>query len=145
MAELLRAVPALGWAAVAASARAVRCERIVALGLLLAHDLLQAPVPAGLVGRARSLPAVRALAGRVCRRAFGGSDARPSGLRDALFQLRARERPGDGLRYALSLALAPTVADWTSVRLPGPLAFLYRLVRPARLAAKYGRLALSRR
>jgi hypothetical protein len=76
----------------------------------------------------------------VVGRAFREPDGRPAGLGDALFQLRARERLGDGLRYALSLALAPTVADWASVWLPGQLSFLYYLVRPARLAAKYGRL-----
>jgi hypothetical protein len=144
VAELLRANPEMNWPAVVAGARSLRCERILALGLLLAHDLLQAPVPAGLVRRARSSPAARGLAAQVGRQAFREADGRPGGLRDALFQLQARERLGDGLRYAISLALAPTVADWTSVRLPGPLSFLYHLVRPARLAKKYGRLALRR-
>jgi hypothetical protein len=145
VAELLRASPAMDWPAVTGMARALRCERTLWLGLLLAHDLLQAPVPAELVRRARSSPAVRWLSAQVRRQVFRAARGRWGSLSDALFQLYARERMGDGLRYAVSLALAPTVADWTGARLPGCLAFLYYLVRPGRLAAKYGRLALRRR
>jgi hypothetical protein len=144
VAELLRACPALDWPRVATEARSLRSERLLWLGLLLAHDWLGAPVPGDLVRRARGSSAVRGLAARVGRQMFREADGGPGGLRDALFQLRARERPGDGLRYALSLALAPTVADWTALRLPAPLSFLYHLVRPARLAGKYGRLLLRR-
>jgi hypothetical protein len=41
------------------------------------------------------------------------------------------------VHLALSLDLAPTVADWTAMQLPSALSFLYRLIRPFRLAAKY--------
>jgi hypothetical protein len=144
VAELLRVHPGMDWPAVAAQARLVRCERILGLGLLLAHDLLQGPVPEELVRQARSVAAVRGLAAEVRRRLFRESDGRLEGLHNAIFQLRARERLGDGLRYALSLALTPTVADWTGFPLPAGLSFLYPLLRPARLAGKYGRRLLRR-
>jgi hypothetical protein len=38
----------------------------------------------------------------------------------------------------------PTVADWTALRVPGSFSFLYYLLRPVRLAGKYGRLAFRR-
>jgi hypothetical protein len=141
VAELVRAEPAMNWAAVAEEARSLRCERILLLGLALAHDLLQAPVPEDLLRRARGVPAVRALAARVAKQMFRWADGRAWGLENGLFQLRVRERPWDGLRYALSLALVPTVADWTALRVPDSFSFLYYLLRPVRLAGKYGRLA----
>jgi hypothetical protein len=52
------------------------------------------------------------------------------------FYLRVRERWRDGLRYALSLALTPTEADWAGVPwASGPA--LYYLLRPVRLTGKY--------
>ena len=45
VAELLRVPAEMNWPAVVEEARSLRCERILLLGLLLAHDLLQAPVP----------------------------------------------------------------------------------------------------
>jgi hypothetical protein len=143
VAEVLRTHQAMSWPEVADVARSVRCERILGLGLLLAHDLLGAPVPEEFVRRARAVPAVRALAARVGRQMFRDEGDRAGGLDNALFQLRARERLRDGLRYALSLALTPTVADWERRRAPASLPFLYHLLRPVRLAAKYGRLAFT--
>jgi len=139
VAELLRVHHALNWPAVVEEARFLRCERVLLLGLLLAHNLLEAPVPDELVRRARATPAVPALMALVYRQTFGEGDIGPWGLRNALFHLRARERLRDGLRYALSLALTPTVADWTALRVPASLSFIHYLFRPVRLAGKYGR------
>jgi hypothetical protein len=143
VAELLRVQPALNWEAVAAEARHLRCVRILLLGLLLAYDLLQAPVPVEMLRQARSAAAVRRLAAQARRRMFDEDSSRLSGLHDALFHLRSRERLEDGLRYALSLALTPTVADWT--QRPAHFSFLYPLLRPVRLAGKYARIALGQR
>jgi hypothetical protein len=139
VAELLRVDRAMNWQTVRDEARSLRCERILLLGLLLAHELLEAPVPEELVRQARGTPAVVALAAWVCQRMFGEDGGGPAGFRNALFHLRARERLADGLRYALSLALTPTVADWTTVRMPRGLSFVHYLWRPVRLVGKYGR------
>jgi hypothetical protein len=56
---------------------------------------------------------------------------------EPLFHLRARERLADRARYALAMA-APTVKDWNALRLPDRLAWLYYLVRPARLILDHG-------
>ena len=144
VAEVLRVHPTMNWPKVVAEARSLHCERMLLLGLLLAHDLLEAPVPEELVSRARAAPAVPALMSQVQRQLFRERDNAPWGLRNALFHLRARERLRDGLRYALSLALTPTVADWTAVRVPAPLSFVHYGLRPIRLAGKYGRHLLGR-
>jgi hypothetical protein len=145
VAELLRARPAMNWAAVVEEAQSLRCERILLLGLVLAHDLLQAPVPDDRLQRALGIPAVGTLAARAANRMFRAAEDQATGLEKGLFHLRVRERPWDGLRYTLSLALEPTVADWTALRMPAPFSFLYYVSRPVRLAIKYGRLVLGRR
>ncbi len=144
VAELLRVHPAMNWPAVFEEARFLRCERILLLGLLLAHDLLEAPVPQELAARARAAPTVRTLMAQVCRQMFRERDSGTGGLQNAFFQLRVRERLRDGFRYTLSLALTPTVADWTALHVPASLSFVHYLYRPVRLAGKYGRLLLRR-
>jgi hypothetical protein len=47
-----------------------------------------------------------------------------------------REQPADRLRFLQRLAFTPGPGEWQSVRLPGPLFPLYRLVRLARVAAR---------
>jgi hypothetical protein len=43
------------------------------------------------------------------------------------------------------LTFTPSLGDWELLRLPAALSFLYYLIRPVRLAVKFGRLALTRR
>jgi hypothetical protein len=144
VAELLRVQRAMNWEAVVSEARSLRCQRMLLLGLVLAHDLLQAPVPEDLLGQARAVPAVRALAAWVGKQMFRDTDGPAPAPGGALFHLRARERLWDGLRYTLSLALQPTVADWAPLRVPASFSSFYYLSRPVRLAIKYGRLAVRR-
>jgi len=142
VAQLVRAYPALNWSRVMREARRLRSERMLFLGLQLAGDLLQAPLPEAIRERARADTVATTLAGQVRHYLFRGRP--PDGLESAVFQFRARERPRDGLRYALSLALTPTVADWRARAVPASLSFLYYLLRPIRLAGKYVRKLLSR-
>jgi hypothetical protein len=144
VAAFLRACPALDWRRVLTTARALSSERIFSLGILLAYELLEAPVPPEVVERARASSSVQTLLRQVCQQLFRPVDGRPQGFQEARFQLALRERRRDGLRYALSLALAPTVADWTALRLPAGVSFLYQLFRPIRLAAKYASQAVRR-
>jgi len=54
------------------------------------------------------------------------------------FHLRAQERWRDRLRYCARVALTPTPGDWAWLRLPDALYPLYYVLRPIRLAVKYG-------
>ncbi len=138
VAELLRVGGQLDWAALTERACRLRSERMLLLGLLLAHDLLQAPVPEHLVRRARANRPVVGLAARVFHRFLLPKCEGPlPALQSAAFLLQARERLYDGLGYSLSLALSPTLADWQLFSVPRTLRFLYYLVRPFRLMGKY--------
>eukprot|EP00920_Eleutheroschizon_duboscqi_P038916 GHVT01093607.1.p2 GENE.GHVT01093607.1~~GHVT01093607.1.p2 ORF type:complete len:127 (-),score=19.01 GHVT01093607.1:299-679(-) len=109
------------------------------LGLFLASTLLEAPIPEKIGNKAAANPVVKRLAAQVCHRLFRESDQTPENVATVLFHLQARDHLRDGLRYGLSLALTPTPAEWGLLRLPPSVSFLYYLLRPLRLAAKYGR------
>lgn len=136
LAELLAAEAGLDWERALAQAARLGGERMLLLGLFLAADLLEAPLPAHVAHRVRADPAVRALAGPVRERLFSRDGS--GGLLDLpLFYLRVRERLRDRARYCLT-SLVPTVGDSALLPLPPPLGFLRYLLRPIRLAGKYG-------
>lgn len=134
VAELVRREPDIDWDWIAASARAHRCERRLALGLLLARDLLGANVPEP--ARCRD-PAVRLIAAAIQDDAFA-LEPRPPSLWHALVtNMRLHDSALDAMAYAVRLALTPGWGEWVRWRLPRPLFPLYWLLRPVRLFAKY--------
>jgi hypothetical protein len=122
-------------------------ERVLLLALALVGGLLRAPLPEGIATRIRAEPVIPKLVAQVRRWLFREADGLPGGLERTLFLLHARERLRDGVRFCLSLALVPRISDWEILSLPSSLSFIYFLVRPIRLANKYGlrRVAARRR
>ncbi len=133
IAELTRAGPDLDWARIVGEARRTASERMLALGLHLATDLLGAPMPEAVRRRAETDAAIPALAAQVRARLFR-SDGRPTGLLEqARFHLRVRERWRHRIRYCWLATTTLTVADWEQRRLPRALSFLYYPIRLMRL------------
>lgn len=132
-AKLLEASPDLDWPQVISRARALGVERLLRLGLFLAHELLDAPVPAQWLGSAKSDRTVVFLAGRTAKRFRDGGDAIPSAV---AYHLRVRERWRDRIRYVVG-QFPPTWGDVRWLPLPEPLWPLYFLLRPLRLAFKH--------
>jgi hypothetical protein len=58
--------------------------------------------------------------------------------------VRMRERGRDRAALLLRTAFAPTIEDWSSMRLPAALLPLHYVLRPFRLAAKHGGARLRR-
>jgi hypothetical protein len=120
----------LDWPRVAARARRLRAERMLALAVALARELLDAPAPP------LDLDAPAALVGEA--RANLLDDApNPTLWQIARFRLRAREHWADGLRYCALRALQPTAADappWP--RRWWPVAFARRPFRLLRALAR---------
>ena len=110
---------------------------MVLLALHLADDLLGASVPEAARERLRGDPGVRVLGERVRLRMFVGPHPPKTWERRA-FYWRVRERWRDRLRDLARTVFTPTEGDWQVVRLPDSLFALYYLIRPLRLAAKYG-------
>lgn len=139
IAEMVRAHPAIDWEELAQRARSLRSERMLSLGFLLAADLLDAPFPAAVLGRARKDRAAAEMACRCKENLLDRAPDRRSACRR--FHDRRRMVPGAlrGWSYALRLTLAPAEEDWAAVRLPRALAPLYVALRPLRLVRKYGK------
>jgi hypothetical protein len=115
-----------------AIASAAGAERRLALGVLLAHELLGAPDRLELPGGDHQV--VTILAREVREHLF---DERARGrVESLLFQCRTLDRVRDRAGFALHLVAAPHVADVEIVRLPQGVGWLYRAVRPLRLVAK---------
>jgi len=119
-------------------ATALGCRRMLFLGLLLAGELLRAPVPKEILLRAHGDREAESLAEQVCREMFRDSRDPPSALERFRLEVRMRERLRDRVRHCLAIALTPRVQDAEFLPLPGPLSPLYYLVRPVRLLLQYG-------
>jgi len=134
----------LDWRRVIQQARQTRSARMLDLGLHLANDLLEAPLPAELRQRIPREPHVRQLASEIRARLFNEDQPVPGIAEEWRFYLRVRERGWDGLRFCLGMVFSPTVADWTRWNVPAPLAFLYHALRATRLVGKYAGRLLAR-
>jgi hypothetical protein len=134
IAEMLRAQPQLAWDAVQQQAQELGLERMLHLGLWLAHDLLGATFPAALGppdATTRRLAAqVRQSLTKIT--ATTASDLNLEGL---AFAWRARERWRDRLAYGWRILLAPANVQRSGMLAwPMPFALLHYLWRPVWLA-----------
>jgi hypothetical protein len=129
------------WTTLMDRAASFGASRMVSLGLVLAHSLLAAPVPAVILEHTEEDERVGYLANTVISSLFDGGSTR-SELRSHLFFLRARERLRDKLMYCSRLAFSPTEEDHSIVHLPAVLMPLYYPLHAVRVAGKYGLGAL---
>jgi hypothetical protein len=135
VAALLASQTNFDWPSVIRQAHDSRIERMLYLGLHLAHGLLGARVP----DEARTADAdsvVARLTAEVTRGLFDEAGYEPASLaRSVKFNLRARRRLRDRADY-LRFILTPTDGDLTALRLPPQMSFVYYLLRPFRLVLK---------
>jgi hypothetical protein len=136
VARLLRAP--LDWQAVLDISEEAKCIRPMLLGLLLAHELLEATVPESLLERARTVRAVQSRARQVTLRLMQLTLREPQSLELTVFNAGMGERTWDKTRHYAALLKAPTDQELKLFLLPKELFFLYYPVRAARLALKYG-------
>jgi hypothetical protein len=142
VAELVRTHQDMDWRRVVERAGRLGSERMLFLGLLLARDLLETPLPEEVSRKAHADPAVEALVRRIGERLFQRIDNSPRRFAEMPFRpihMKMRERLRDKVRYLVRLATTHTVGDWMALPLPKPFFFLYYALRPIRLARKYGR------
>jgi hypothetical protein len=138
--ELMRHDKDIDWSLVWERARQSNSERMLYLGLYLAHDLLGAGLPEALAENIMKDREVIALAAAAYRLLFTKKGKRASLAKQNLFYLRTMSRASDRGRYCIDF-INPTPLEWRIVSLPGRLSFLYYMVRPVRLIGKYaGRL-----
>ena len=140
VAALLGLRPALDWDRVWQSAASLGATRMVAVGTLLAEQLLGARVPPHEEWRQAAFDrSTLALATRACGLAFGEVPPAPSAMARLAFHLRVRDGLAHRATYAYRAATMPTAADLSQNPLPRGAEVLYPVVRAARLTGLLGR------
>lgn len=138
LAELVRSDPGIDWNQLFSDARQSRCLRIVKLGLLLAHDFLDAPVPATVMVDLKTDEAFRRLVSQIIDRSFAERQVPFTVANRIKFHLKLKDSLPEKIRYCARLAMTTTPVDWEMVSLPQPVSFVYYPLRLLRLFKKYG-------
>ena len=108
-------------------------DRMFLLGLYLAEQLLQAPLPAEVKQRCDGDPRLATLAGNVVEHLFSGTTHVPATSREIFkYNIGVRKTLSARARYILFM-LRPTDGDLGAHSLPESLSFAYYLARPFRL------------
>lgn len=124
------------WALAARIATEVGCERPLMLGLLLAHDLLAAPIPESLIAHATADRTLAALARSASLHILAFPPREPGALALTRFNARLANGAFDKLRCYAGLLRAPTEAELALIALPERLFLLYYPIRFGRVATK---------
>jgi len=143
VAELIRANGRLDWDWILTLSNTLGCSRMLFLGLYLTKDLLDTSIPVEVMKQIESDPMVKRLAKQVRQQLFNGYNGSSSILKNSLFYLKTREHLRDKIQYCLRLATGITPGDWTFFPLANSLFPIYYLIRPFRLALKYGLKSLG--
>ena len=118
-------------------ARAHGATGVLLLGLALAHDLLETPLPAAVLEKIASARAVTRLAASVRGQMFADDPKVPTLSEQVRFHTRSK----DGLRaravYCARLALTSTPVDWAAAGSTARPTLATPFVRPLRLMKKY--------
>jgi putative nucleotidyltransferase-like protein len=126
----------LDWERLTREATRANARRMLFVSLLLAHELLGAPIPAEIVQSLAADSKARFLASVVRQNLFCG-EKEGAGVSQFLKPAKALDGLGDRAKFHLRLLLTPTLEDWTFINWPERFRSLYYLTRPFRLAGKY--------
>ncbi|MGO9679896.1 MAG: nucleotidyltransferase family protein [Candidatus Sulfotelmatobacter sp.] len=129
----------LNWDWVQAQARHLGIERILHITLLLTNRFFATPIPAAIENAVMADRAALAFTEQIAAVVAAGVSYEEEQLSYFWLMMRLRERRMDRLRFLTRLAFTPGPGEWEAVRLPKPLFPLYRVVRLARLAARFAR------
>lgn len=138
IAQVLKVKP-LNWDRVQDGARQIGIERILRITLLLANHLLGAAIPAPVESAILVDRAALGLADEIAADLAGGVSYDVEQMSYFRLMMRLRERRADRVRFLTRLTFTPGPGEWETVRLPKALFPLYRVVRLARLAARFAR------
>ncbi len=129
----------LNWDWVQSRAREFGIERIVRVTLLLMNRFLAAPIPVAIESTVLADRAARAVADEIAGAVRAGVSYEDQQVSYFRLTMRLRERRMDRVRFLTRLAFTSGPGEWDAIRLPKILFPLYRVVRLARLAARFAR------
>jgi hypothetical protein len=124
------------WNAIQDKASQLGIERILNLNLLLAHKLLDAPLPPAIQELLPKDQPTTILADDILRIIERSVHYDTESIAYFRLMMQLRERWQDRARFLWRLASTPGLSEWSVVQLPKHLSPLYRLVRVHRLAKR---------
>ena len=137
LAHLMHAFPELDWRSIFKQARRAGFYRLLCTGLLLALDPGGATLPEEIMCRIKAEPRAAQLAEKARGWLLCGERA-PQPFERLIFFIQNRERARDHLRYWSRWLLTPGRGDLMRRNLPEQFVGLWVILRPMRLARKYG-------
>jgi hypothetical protein len=126
----------IDWDATWQRAHRLGLQRIVALNLLLAHDLLGSALPIPIQRWLEKDHATEILKNAISRIIRRSSDYDIESFAYFRLMMRLRERRSDKARFLWRLIWTPSVGEWSAINLPWPLFPLYHFMRLGRLAKR---------
>jgi hypothetical protein len=132
----------LDWDWVLSRARDLGIARILCVTLLLTERFIRTPIPPPIERTILADQDAHTLADEIALAVIRGASYEDQQLHYFRLMMRLRERWLDQARFLTRLTFTPGPGEWEAVRLPKLLFPLYRVIRLARLAARYaGHLA----
>lgn len=132
----------LNWTFVAHSAAQVGATRMVHLGMLLAWDVLGAPLPAEMEVNIRNDRSLQPIAARIKRRLPFAGYRTPGLWERASYRMMMHGGGLSGAAYLWRLSVSPTEKDWqqqTDSSSASPMDIVRRFVRLAKLYGRSGK------
>lgn len=144
IAELCQSQRGFDWDLSEQIAARMGCRRMWLLGLALAHDLLDCPLPPGVLAAIRNDSKVGSLCRDSQAQLFTPSRAEPQVPQRLSFRFRSYDNWQQGLSQCARVSLRVTEEDWKTSPLPLWLLPVNVALRPLRLLRKHG-VGLRRR
>ena len=150
VADLLRAQDddsPLDWDRLQQLAERFAVRRMVALGLILAHEILAAPLPPEVMRWAHAQKRVQVLAAHIGERLFAEKTENEEGseIAQARALMEMMDEWPDRVRFVWHIVSTPSIEERAALVLPGPLEHLRPIVRATRLMWTHGTQAVSAR
>ena len=138
IAEIVRTPRGVDWTLSEKLAARMGCRRMWLLGLSLANEILDAPLPPSISAQIKSDRTVMALSRRVQMNLPLGNEWLPGAPERLFFRMRSHDQAVDGVRQCFRMATQPTEQDWRAHEFPEWAWPLYTLLRPWRLLRSHG-------
>jgi hypothetical protein len=129
----------LDWKRTSALASEAGATRMLHAGLQLSSSLLKAPLPPEIEASVRQDATAAKLAGQMGRWVPAAGWEPPSLMERAVLRMRLRGGIISGSQYLMRLSFSPTEDDWAEGREEKRNGLVAAMLRPFRLARKYGR------
>ena len=140
VADLLRLPEEINWERVQHIAERFAVKRMVALGLVLAHEVLDAPLPDEIERWAHAQPRAQVLAAHIGEDLWAEKEENAEGseIAQARALMETMDAWPDRARFLWHIVSTPSVEERAALVLPGPLEHLRPLVRATQLVGKHG-------